>query len=219
MMVFILHSFESCSRACQSAGKWLIQLGVLLVCCGVAWVQAQPAVKEGTQVKTFQLERAPDGIYLSVQLQLELTPTVEDALLKGIPIFFVAQSDLVQARWYWYDRKLASAQRTMRLSYQPLTRRWRLSVTQGAVLEMNQAQSIGQQFETLDEALAAMRRISRWRVAEAIPHDSDERLDVEFSFQLDLDKLPRPFQLGNVGLSDWTIAARAKGTVPAEMRQ
>jgi hypothetical protein len=42
---------------------------------------------------------------------------------------------------------------------------------------------------------------------------------VEFSFQLDLDKLPRPFQLGNVGLSDWTIAARAKATVPAEMRQ
>ena len=62
-----------------------------------------------------------------------------------------------------------------------------------------------------------MRRIARWRVADPIPHDSDARLDVVFRFELDLDKLPRPFQLGNVGLSDWIINTSAKATVPAEI--
>jgi hypothetical protein len=217
MMVFILHSFENCRSAWLRVGTWLHRFSLLLLCCWSAWSYAQAPANEPVQVKTFQLERSADGIYVSAQLQLELTPTVEDALLKGIPMFFVAQSDLMQARWYWYDRELASVQRTMRLSYHPLTRRWRLSVAQGTAQETHQTQAIGQQFETLDEALAAMRRISRWRVADAVPHDSDARLDVVFSFQLDLNKLPRPFQLGNVGLSDWTIATRAKATVPAEI--
>ena len=215
MMVFILHFFESNSPVRPFLARLLLWFSLVLV--GTGAVLAQTAAKDGTQVKTFLLERKEDGIYVSAQLKLELTPTVEDALLKGIPIFFVAQSDLTQERWYWYDRKLASVQRTMRLSYQPLTRRWRLSVTQGAANETNQSQALGQHFDTLDEALSAMRRISRWRVADAIPHDSDARLEVVFSFQLDLDKLPRPFQLGNVGQSDWIIAASAKATVPAEI--
>jgi hypothetical protein len=190
-----------------------------LVLGWAAAVQAQTPVREEAQIKTLKLERTADGIYLSAQMQFELTPTVEDALLKGIPIFFVAQSDLMQARWYWYDRKIASVQRTMRLSYQPLTRRWRLTVAQGSLKDMQQTQAIGQQFDSLEEAMFAMRRIARWRVADPIPHDSDVRLDVVFRFELDLDKLPRPFQLGNVGLSDWIIATSAKATVPAEIQQ
>lgn len=180
-------------------------------------MQAQSPAREEPQVKALKLERTVDGIYLSAQLQFELTPTIEDTLLKGIPIFFVAQTDVVQARWYWYDRKLSSVQRTMRLSYQPLTQRWRLSVTQGGSQDTPPPQAIGQQFDSLDEALFAMRRIARWRVADPIPHDSDARLDVVFRFELDLDKLPRPFQLGNVGLSDWIINTSAKATVPAEI--
>ena len=218
MMAFILHFLENFKRSCLWVSRWwLLQWSLLLLCSGMVMAQTPLVSKEGTQVKTFQLERTADGIYVSAQLQIELTPTVEEALLKGIPIFFVAQSEVLQARWYWYDRKLASVQRTMRLSYQPLTQRWRLSVAQGAPTESNQSQAMGQHFDSLDEALLAMRRITRWRVADAIPHESDGRLDVVFSFELDLDKLPRPFQLGNVGLSDWIIAARVKATVPAEI--
>ncbi len=219
MMVFILPFLPSFSRTGPGLRLWSLRLTGLLVLVWAAAVQAQTPVREDAQIKTLKLERTTDGIYLSAQLQFELTPTVEDALLKGIPIFFVAQSDLMQARWYWYDRKIVSVQRTMRLSYQPLTRRWRLTVAQGSPREMQQAQSIGQQFDTLEEALFAMRRIARWRIADPIPHDSDARLDVVFRFELDLDKLPRPFQLGNVGLSDWIIATSAKATVPAETLQ
>ena len=105
----------------------------------------------------------------------------------------------------------------MRLSYQPLTRRWRLNVSQGVPNEMNQSQALNQNFDSLDDALSAIRRISRWRVVESVPVDLDARLDVVFSFRLDMDKLPRPFQIGNIGQSDWDIAASAKGIVPAEI--
>lgn len=187
------------------------------VACMLPYVHAQN--RETAQVSVFKLERTVDGIFVTAQIEFDLPQAVEDALQKGIPVFFVAQSELVQDRWYWYNRSLGLAQRTMRLSYQPLTRRWRLNVSKAAPSDMNLAQAINQNFDTLDEALSAVRRFSRWRVADAKPSDSDARMDLVFSFRLDLDKLPRPFQIGNFGQADWMIAATAKGTVPAEISQ
>ena len=198
---------------------YLMVLRVFLVVClaGLSHGNAQAQESVAAQVTSFKLERASDGIYMSAQIQFELPQAVEDTLQKGVPIFFVAQSELLQERWYWYDRRVAFAQRSMRLSYQPLTRRWRLNVSQGVPNDMNQSQALNQNFDSLDDALSAIRRISRWRVVESVPVDLDARLDVVFSFRLDMDKLPRPFQIGNIGQSDWVIAASAKGTVPAEM--
>ena len=82
---------------------------------------------------------------------------------------------------------------------------------------MSQSQALSQSFDSLEDALSAISRISRWRVTDAVPVDSDARMDLIFSFKLDLDKLPRPFQIGNIGQSDWVVAASAKGTVPAEI--
>ena len=172
--------------------------------------------RDAAQISSFKLERSIDGVFVSAQVQFELSQAVEDALQKGIPLFFVAQSELLQERWYWYNRTVAFAQRTMRLSYQPLTRRWRLNVSQGAPSEMNLSQSINQNFDSLEDALMAIQRFSRWRVADALPADLDARLELIFSFKLDLDKLPRPFQMGNFGQSDWVISATAKATLPAE---
>ena len=218
MMVFSTHSFKSYSLESLDM-LYLMVLRVFLVVClaGLAHGNAQAQESVAAQVTSFKLERASDGIYMSAQIQFELPQAVEDTLQKGVPIFFVAQSELLQERWYWYDRRVAFAQRSMRLSYQPLTRRWRLNVSQGVPNDMNQSQALNQNFDSLDDALSAIRRISRWRVVESVPVDLDARLDVLFSFRLDMDKLPRPFQIGNIGQSDWDIAASAKGIVPAEI--
>ena len=66
---------------------------------------------------------------LSANVKFELPTVIDDALDKGIPMFFVAEAVLFRDRWYWYDKEMASAARHMRLSYQPLTRRWRLVVS------------------------------------------------------------------------------------------
>jgi hypothetical protein len=93
----------------------------------------------------------------------------------------------------------------MRLSYQPLTRRWRL-VTSSAPIG-NSGGGLGQTFESREEALAAIQRIAHWKIAEASDIDPDSRYRVEFSFKLDVSQLPRPFQIGAVGHSDWSITA------------
>jgi hypothetical protein len=90
-----------------------------------------PTRAEGPAVEVTQLrvDRAEDGLFLTAQIKLELPTIMEDALNKGVALFFVAEAELLRDRWYWYDRKPSVATKHIRLAYQPLTRRWRINVS------------------------------------------------------------------------------------------
>jgi len=133
---------------------------------------------------------------------------VEDALAKGIPMYFLAEASVYRDRWYWYDKRVASATRHMRLTYQPLTRRWRLQVSSSPISGTSVV--LGQMFDSQDEALAAVQRVSGWRIADPAEVDPESAHTVDFRFQLDVSQLPRPFQIGAVGQSDWNIQAARK---------
>lgn len=168
------------------------------------------------ELTDFRLERTDSGLFLSASLRLELAPVIEDALLKGIPMHFVAEAELLRDRWYWYDRKVASAARHMRLSYQPLTRRWRLSSSPEPMGTSGQGVSFTQHFDSLQEALAPVRRISRWKIAESAEIDPDARHNVDFRFRLDVSQLPRPFQIGAAGQADWNLSVSRNQRLAAE---
>ena len=177
----------------------------LLAACtmlALAWpVLADAPVAEITQ---FQLERSEEGVLLSAAVRFDLPQVIEDALLKGIPMFFVSEAVLYRDRWYWYDREVSHVRRHMRLSYQPLTRRWRLTISPTVI--GNSGVALGQSFDTQDEAMAAVQRVSRWKIAEAGQVSPEERYNVDFRFRLDVSQLPRPFQIGAVGQADWDIS-------------
>ena len=174
---------------------------------------ADSAMAEVTQLR---LEHQSDGIFLAANVRIELPPAVEDALTKGVPMFFVAEVDVVRHRWYWSDKKVASAQRHMRLAYQPLTRRWRLNVASGVITPNSLGLALNLNFETLAEALVSLQRISSWKIADAAQIDSDAIYKVDFRFSLDLTQLPRPFQIGALGQSDWNISASASQQIGPE---
>lgn len=153
---------------------------------------------------------------LFANVKIELPPAVEDALLKGVPMFFVAQAEVVRHRWYWTDRKVASAQRHMRLVYQPLTRRWRLNVASGVITPNSLGVALNLNFDSLSDAMAALQRLSGWKIADAGVIETDAVHKVEFRFDLDLGQLPRPFQIGALGQSDWTISTSASQQIGPE---
>ncbi len=157
-------------------------------------------------VSNVRLEQAADGMYLSATLRFELTSAVEDALLKGIPMTFVAEAQVLRDRWYWYDKNITWATRSVRLSYQPLTRRWRISVMANG--ESPGSASLSQSFDQLTDAIAAVRRISRWKIADSADVEQDARHNVDFRFRLDITQLPRPMQIGITGNADWNIAVQ-----------
>jgi hypothetical protein len=102
----------------------------------------------------------------------------------------------------------------MKLAYQPLTRRWRLQVSSAPIGSSGLV--LGQNFDSREEALAALQRISGWRIADAQDIDPESTHTVDFRFRLDVSQLPRPFQIGAVGQADWVILATRTVRLPPD---
>jgi hypothetical protein len=180
--------------------SWLLALVFCLTTWSVAWAQINPA-----EVTQLHVDRTEEGVLLSATVRFDLPQAVEEALAKGIPMYFVAEATIYRDRWYWYDKRVAYAARHMRLAYQPLTRRWRLQVSSNPI--GNSGLILGQMFDTQEEALAAVQRISRWKIADAADVDPNDTHNIDFRFRLDVSQLPRPFQIGAVGQAEWIILA------------
>lgn len=189
---------------------WLLagMLSMLVLPC--AW--AGP----GSEVTQLRLERTPEGLVVYANVRLELPAAVQDALTKGIPLVFLAEADVVRHRWYWTDKKIASAQRHMRLAFHPLTQRWRLNVASGPITPNSLGLALNLNFDSMQEAMATMQRIPGWRIAETAQIDPDATLKVEFRLGLDMSQLPRPFQIGAFGQSDWNVGVSASEQIGPE---
>jgi len=200
MTAFITHCWK----------KARLDWAALLACALLLGFLPRPALAESSaEVTQLRLEGGNDGVLLSAVLSFDLPPTVEAALLKGVAVFFVAEAELYRERWYWADKKVAGVERHIRLAFHPLTRRWRLAVSPRAIANNGLGVSLNQTFDSLDEAMAAVRRISGWRIAELSDIDPGARHRVEFRFRLDVSQLPRPLQIGALGQSDWALSMAA----------
>ena len=94
----------------------------------------------------------------------------------------------------------------MRLTFQPLTRRWRLNVASGLMTNTGLGVALNQTFDSLTDALAAVQRLSRWKIADVTGMELERRHWVDFRFRLDASQLPRPLQIGTLGQSEWNIS-------------
>jgi hypothetical protein len=195
-------------------GRWLLVVLWGLLACGLpAHAQQAPVLQE-------ELLRTPEAVYLTARLQLVPGALVEDALLKGVPLYFAWRAEVIRPRWYWTDKRVGAAQRTLRLAYQPLTRRWRVSLANdpadgasGAGLQY----ALHQNFDTLAEALAGVGRVYRWKIADgaAVAGGDPGDYRVEWSMRLDLSLLPRPFQIGVGNQPEWNVQRQGELVLPA----
>lgn len=211
MTAFILRYLRSARHEAAA-----LLMGACLVLFPPSGALAASGDTSPAEIAQLQIDRNADGIFLSAAVRFELPTVVEDALLKGIPMFFVAEVEVFQARWYWYDKKVLTAERHMRLAFQPLTRRWRLNVASGAITANSLGVALNQSFDSLDDALAAIRRVPRWKIAEAADIDPGQKYNLTMNFRLDVSQLPRPFQIGALGQADWNISASASQRLSLE---
>lgn len=207
MTAFITHCWKNAR----------LDLATLLACAMLAsfW-PCQALAEPVAEVAQLRLEGSHDSVLLSASLKLDLPTAVEEALLKGVAVFFVAEAEVYRERWYWADKKVAGVERHMRLVFHPLTRRWRLAVSPSVIANNGLGVILNQSFDSLEEAMAAVRRISGWRIAELSDIDPGARHRVEFRFRLDVSQLPRPLQIGALGQSDWALSTAASQRLALE---
>lgn len=167
---------------------------VLLLMLALA-LGGPPARAENAEVLNLELQRDETGLLLDFSLRLTLPPAVEDALQRGVPVYFTARASVYRPRWYWRDDRVARATRSWRVSYQPLTGSYRVGLG-----------GLSQSYPSLDDALLAVTRLAHWKIAEPSQIDPESRHYVEFSWRLDTSQLPRPMQIGSLGgQSDWSV--------------
>jgi len=179
-----------------------VGLGALVLLVLSFSALAQTLRTESPEVRAV---RTDQGVMLSGSVRFDLSSSIEDALLKGVPVQFVYETELVRERWYWTDRRISARSRHLRLSHQLLTRKWRLATTSEAGGFAGTQANIQQTFDNLADALAAIKRVNRWKIAELHDLEGDAPHLVHFRFRLDLTQLPRPLQIGVAGQSEWSI--------------
>jgi hypothetical protein len=167
------------------------------------------------EVSKPELSAVEEGYALSADFNFELNQRLEEAVAKGVVLYFVVDFELTRPRWYWFDEKLVSRSQTYRLSYHALTRQYRLS-----------SGALHQSFTTLGEALRVLARLRHWVVIDKASDKSDkfqprpgETYQAALRLRLDINQLPRPFQISALGNRDWTLASDWKSwqaTLPAE---
>ena len=213
MTVFTTHCWKSVQFELNGIGRTSLWLRALFACvffviASVLPAPVQAAVSSQVEVSELRLERAEGALLLQSTLNLELSSSVEDALKKGLPIYFVTEAELTRDRWYWYDKKIGTIARHYRLAYQPLTRVWRLNVSRDPIGAVGSASSLSQTFETLPEALSAIRRTVNWKLADVADLGSDNKFTLMFKFRLDVSQLPRPFQMMVGSQSEWNLTTQ-----------
>lgn len=161
---------------------------------GVA--SAAPARADGIEVRKAALVSAEDGYVLEAEFDVTLTHTLEEALNKGVPLYFALEFELVRPRWYWLGEKLANARQQYRLSYNALTRQYRVGV-----------RDLYQNFATLPEALAFMSRVRVREIAEPGALSKGNSYTAALRLRLDSSQLPRPFQVSAIGSREWSLSS------------
>ena len=193
-------------RGCDRLAHGLRQaLLFLSLCLSMLCVHAQSGAVQWTE---FQIERGEDGIYLNAALAIELPDSLEDAMTRGMPVNFVLQATLLRERWYWYDKRISQTERHIRLSYLPLSRRWRVMQSTQPIQSSGLGVSLASSYDSLKDALQSIQKINRWKVAELSVLNTDAKQKLDIHFNLDLSQLPQALQFGNLATNDWALELR-----------
>ena len=138
---------------------------------------------------------ADPGAYVDAQFELQLPASLREAVDHGIALYFAIDVEVTRSRWYWFDKRVLDDTIEYRLSFSPLTREYRLA-----------RGGLAQPFESLDQALATMRRVSQWRIADSTLLDGGNT-HARIRLRLDTSMLPKPFQVSALTDRDWTLVS------------
>jgi hypothetical protein len=156
-----------------------------------------PARAEGVSIARAELERTDEGYKIALSVALELTRALEDAVTRGVPLYFTTEVEISRPRWYWFDKKVASTSQTVRISYNVLTHQYHAAING----------RLHQSFNSLEEALFLVRRPNRWLIAEKDALDAGETYTLAVRAGLDIARLPKPFQVHALNSSDWNFSS------------
>jgi len=169
----------------------------LALLVALAWLLAPLTARaDSILVKAAELRAEEDAWYLSAEFEFAINPTLDEALQKGIPLYFLLEFEVVRPRWYWLDEKVLSQTTQYRVSYNALTRQYR--VASGLLTQAPQS---------LEEVERLLSRVTSRAVAGRDQLVGGDRYVAGVRLRLDVNQLPKPFQVNALAAREWTLGS------------
>lgn len=170
------------------------------VLCPLSSAQA-----EGIEVYKAEARYSDDTYQLSADFAINLNFVVTQALTRGVALYFISEFTLTRPRWYWFDEEAGISEQVTKLSYNSLTRQYRL--TYG---------SLYQNFPNLEDALKVISHQSAAPIAASLLRQDEGYMamllpskDVDYiaatRLRLDVTQLPKPLQVNALAGHDWSL--------------
>lgn len=173
---------------------WFLALSA---CLSISLAMAQAT--DRVEIASTQLEQTDEGYKFSVIYRFDLNEELRDAVERGIPLFFTTDIEVVRPRWYWFDKVIASKSRTKRITYNVLTRQYRVTISSGK----------NYYFESIEDALYAIQQPGGWLIADRAL-EPGVTYQLSFRMYLNLEHLPKPFQVNALNNKDWRLSSERK---------
>jgi len=147
-------------------------------------------------VRNPNLSAGDDGYTLAADFNINLNARLDEAIARGITLYFVVDFELSRSRWYWLDEQVISRSQTYQLSYHALTRQYRLS-----------SGALHQSFTSLDDAQRILSRLRNWQVLDKGSLKVDQTYLAAVRMRLDLSQMPKTFQVNALANRDWNLSS------------
>ncbi|OHC88881.1 MAG: hypothetical protein A3J99_00385 [Sideroxydans sp. RIFOXYD2_FULL_59_7] len=175
------------------------------LCTWVLILGVSSAIADGIEVKKVEARLTSEGYLISADFDIQLPPQVEEALRRGVTLYFESELSIHRSRWYWMDSEIASHTQTSKLTFNTLTQQYRL--TRGGLY---------QSFLSLSDALRILGR-------QVAPPIEISRLDMSGNgylsrlikkgsqvgatawMALDITQLPKPMQMNALTSDQWKV--------------
>ena len=140
-----------------------------------------------------------DLVVLNADFALSFNSTLEEALQRGVPLYFLLEVEILRVRRYWFDEKVQQSVTQYRISFQPITRQYRVA-----------SGLYSQTFDSLDEVERLIGRVNARTIANVSDLEKGARYDVVVRLRLDQNQLPKPFQVNALASREWQLASEPR---------
>lgn len=181
-------SFMPC---CKKIKQLFFALGLFL-CTGTLL-----AAGSSLHIRSANLITYEDDYLLNADAEINFSPEIERAILKGFTFNFLIEFQLVSPKKYWFDDEIVTTAQTVSLGYHALTRQY--------IVMRNEQQRT---YASLDEAIEDLSVIQDMKVFQKSHIEKGEQYQAVLLMRLDHKKLPKALQIEGIGSDDWELISQ-----------
>lgn len=170
--------------------RWLL-FGSLLLALG--W---QTRAQEAASASVNRIDPVVINgqLRLDLDISLQLNAVMQQALSRGVPLYFALDLEIEEPRWWWLNKTIVDTSLERRLSYNALTRSWRVSTGDLSIPAAS-----------YDDAIEVLKRVRDWPIVLSDRFEPDQRYLGRVRIRLDSEQLARPLQMDSVNRTSFTL--------------